>query len=133
MQDPGAGGPHQGILVDIGPLNLLGSVPGQDHGSAQHVQVLLQRHSTEEEHEEELDASLLCLLTPLFPRTPQGLLVGCLVAGPSCRLSQGKGLGSYGTQGSQLQLGTERACWDANKPLLTIGCVRVGQGLPCPP
>lgn len=34
-------GPHQGVLVDVGPLNLLGSVPGQHHGSAQHVQVLL--------------------------------------------------------------------------------------------
>lgn len=34
-------GPHQGVLVDVGPLDLLGSVPGQDHGSAQHVQVLL--------------------------------------------------------------------------------------------
>lgn len=43
VQDPGAraGNAYQGILVDVGPLNLLGSVPSQDHGSAQHIQVLL--------------------------------------------------------------------------------------------
>lgn len=54
---PGAGGPYQGILVDVGPLNLLGSVPCQDHGSAQHVQVLLQGQSTDMTWEP--DASLL--------------------------------------------------------------------------
>lgn len=44
----GLGGPYQGILVDIGPLNLLGPVPSQNHGSAQHIQVLLQGHRTQE-------------------------------------------------------------------------------------
>ena len=38
------GHPYQRILVDVGPLHLLGTVPSQHHGPAQHIQVLLQGH-----------------------------------------------------------------------------------------
>lgn len=35
-------GSHQRVLVDVGPLHLLGFGPGQHHGATQDVQVLLQ-------------------------------------------------------------------------------------------
>lgn len=68
---PGLGGPYQGILVDIGPLDLLGSVPSQNHGSAQHIQVLLQGHRTWERTTWELDVSLLQPSDTLVPKHTQ--------------------------------------------------------------
>lgn len=72
----GLGGPYQGILVDIGPLDLLGSVPSQDHGSAQHIQVLLQGHRTRERTTWELDLSLLQPADTLVPKHTPGMLMG---------------------------------------------------------
>lgn len=34
---------HQRVLVDVRPLHLLGSGPGQRHGTTQHVQILLRQ------------------------------------------------------------------------------------------
>ena len=39
------------------------------------------------------------LVTPLSPRTPQGLLIGCFVPAPSCRLSRGRGLAATKPEG----------------------------------
>lgn len=73
---PGLRGPYQGILVDIGPLNLLGSVPSQNHGSAQHIQVLLQGHGTGERTMWEPDVSLLQPGDTLVPVHTPGILMG---------------------------------------------------------
>lgn len=72
----GGGGPYQGILVDIGPLHLLGSVPSQNHGSAQHIQVLLQGHRTRERTMWEPDVSLLQPGDTLVPEHTPGTLMG---------------------------------------------------------
>lgn len=73
---PGLGGPYQGILVDIGPLHLLGSVPSQNHGSAQHIQVLLQGHRTWERMMWEPDVSLLQPGDTLVSEHTPGILMG---------------------------------------------------------
>lgn len=91
MQDPGAGGPHQGILVDIGPLNLLGSVPGQDHGSAQHVQVLLQRHSTEEKHDIGAGCLPALLADTRVPTYASGIISRVLGGSPQLQAEPGEG------------------------------------------
>ena len=97
---PRSGGPYQGILVDVGPLNLLGSVPGQDHGSAQHIQVLLQGHRAGESMTWEPDASLLQTGdTPVATHTP-GIINGVLGASFQLQAELGWGLGSYQTQGN---------------------------------
>lgn len=44
MQPAGIMRSYQSILINIGPLNLLGITTCQNHGASQHIKVLLTKH-----------------------------------------------------------------------------------------